>query len=132
MHTKAPEGIATGASTGGALGWIAGIGALAIPEVGPFIAAGPIMAALSGAAAGAPGGGVAGGLVSMGIPELDANRYQGKINEGHILISVHSESSDQSTAAREVFIKTGGQDICVTGEDYTRQAPGIVPQGTLL
>src|ERR1019366_3674046 len=84
-HTKAPEGTATGAGTGGvvggALGWIVGIGALAIPGVGPFIAAGPIMAALSGAAIGAVAGGIAGGLIGLGIPELEAKRYEGKVKE---------------------------------------------------
>src|ERR1700723_3820597 len=93
-NTKAPEGIATGVSTGGvvggALGWLAGIGALAIPGVGPFIAAGPILAALSGAAVGAAVGGIAGGLVGLGIPELEAKRYEGKIKAGNMLLSVHA------------------------------------------
>ena len=105
--TKAPEGIATGASTGGviggALGWVAGIGALAIPGVGPFIAAGPIIAALSGAAVGATVGGIAGGLIGLGIPEIEAKRYEGKIKEGNLLLSV-------------IFTKAGAQDICTTGE----------------
>src|SRR6185312_6052155 len=95
-NTKAPEGIATGAGTGGvlggALGWLAGIGALAIPGVGPFIAAGPILAALSGAAVGATLGGITGALVGMGIPEYEAKRYEGKIRSGNILISVHSDN----------------------------------------
>ena len=93
-NTKAPEGAVAGAGTGGvlggALGWIVGIGALAIPGVGPFIAAGPIMAALSGAAIGATMGGIAGGLIGMGIPELEAKRYEGKVKAGNILISVHT------------------------------------------
>src|SRR5258706_5261258 len=93
-HTKAPEGIATGAGTGGvvggALGWLAGIGALAIPGAGPFIAAGPIMAALSGVAVGATVGGVAGGLIGLGIPELEARRYEGKVKAGHLLPSLHT------------------------------------------
>src|SRR6185437_5390857 len=93
-HTKAPEGAATGAGTGvvlgGALGWLAGIGALAIPGVGPFIAAGPIMAALSGAAVGGAVGGITGALIGMGIPELEAKRYEGKIKQGNILLSVHA------------------------------------------
>src|SRR5580765_6596977 len=88
QHTKAPEGAATGAGTGGllggALGWLAGIGALAIPGVGPFIAAGPIMAALSGAALGAAVGGIGGALVGMGLPEYEAKRYEGKIQAGNI------------------------------------------------
>src|SRR5262245_52883329 len=94
QHTKAPEGAATGAGTGGvlggALGWLVGIGALAIPGLGPFIAAGPIMAALSGAAAGAALGGLAGALIGLGIPEYEAKRYEGKIKEGNVLISVHA------------------------------------------
>ena len=119
-HTKAPEGAVTGAGTGGALGgafgWLVGIGALAIPGVGPFIAAGPIMAALSGAAIGAAAGGVAGGLIGMGIPELEAKRYEGKLKEGNMLISVHTENSDEISRAKDIFKAAGGQDICTTGE----------------
>src|SRR5258706_3556712 len=93
-NTKAPEGAATGAGTGGvvggALGWLAGIGALALPGVGPFISAGPIMAALSGVAVGATVGGVAGGLIGLGIPELEARRYEGKVKAGHLLPSLHT------------------------------------------
>jgi hypothetical protein len=119
-HTKAPEGVATGAGTGGviggALGWIAGIGALAIPGVGPFVAAGPIMAALSGAAIGAAVGGVAGGLIGLGIPELEAKRYEGQIKKGNILISVHTDNSGEISRAKDIFKNAGAQDICVTGE----------------
>jgi hypothetical protein len=119
-NTKAPEGVATGAGTGGvvggALGWLAGIGALAIPGVGPFIAAGPILAALSGAAVGATVGGIAGGLIGLGIPELEARRYEGKIKAGNILLSVHTESSDEIKEAEKIFKDTSAQDICVTGE----------------
>jgi hypothetical protein len=119
-NTKAPEGAVTGAGTGGAiggaLGWIAGIGALAIPGIGPFIAAGPIMAALSGAAIGAAVGGITGGLIGLGIPELEARRYEGKLKEGNILISVHTENSDQITQAKDIFTNSGAQDICTTGE----------------
>jgi hypothetical protein len=122
-NTKAPEGAATGAGAGGmlggALGWIAGIGALAIPGVGPFIAAGPIMAALSGAAIGAAAGGIAGGLIGLGIPELEAKRYEGKVREGNLLISVHTENSDQVKLAKEIFTRAGAQDICTTGEAST-------------
>jgi hypothetical protein len=122
-NTKAPEGAATGAGTGGvlggALGWLAGIGALAIPGVGPFIAAGPIMAALSGAAIGAAAGGIAGGLIGLGIPELEAKRYEGKIKEGNILISVHTDNSEEITRAKDIFTKAGAQDICTTGEAST-------------
>src|ERR1700689_3221113 len=122
-NTKAPEGAVTGASTGGviggALGWVAGIGALAIPGVGPFIAAGPIIAALSGAAVGAAVGGIAGGLIGLGIPEIEAKRYEGKIKKGNLLISVHTENSDDITEAKDIFAKGGAQDICTTGEAST-------------
>jgi hypothetical protein len=122
-HTKAPEGVATGASTGGviggALGWIAGIGALAIPGVGPFIAAGPIIAALSGAAIGATAGGIAGGLIGLGIPEIEAKRYEGKIKKGNLLLSVHTENSAEISRAKDIFTKAGAQDICTTGEAST-------------
>src|SRR5437667_1911829 len=104
--TKAPEGAATGAGAGGvlggALGWLAGIGSLAIPGVGPFIAAGPIMAALSGAAIGAAVGGIGGALVGLGVPEYEAKRYEGKLKAGNILLSVHSEDSTQTQRAKEV------------------------------
>src|ERR1035441_3589468 len=98
-NTKSPEGAVAGAGTGGviggAVGWIAGIGALAIPGVGPFIAAGPIMAALSGVAVGAAMGGIAGGLIGLGIPEIEAKRYEGKVKAGNLLISVHTEDSQR-------------------------------------
>lgn len=123
MSTKAPEGIVAGAGTGGiiggALGWIAGIGALTIPGVGPFIAAGPIMAALSGAAIGASVGGVLVGLIGMGIPEIEAKRYEGKVKAGNILISVHTEDSKEITRAREIFAKGGAEDIITTDEAPT-------------
>lgn len=122
-NTKAPEGAVTGAGTGGvlggALGWIAGIGALAIPGVGPFIAAGPIMAALGGAAIGATVGGVTGGLIGMGIPELEAKRYEGRLDEGNILISVHTDNSEEITKAKDIFTGAGAQDICSTNESAT-------------
>jgi hypothetical protein len=115
QHTKAPEGAAAGAGTGGllggVLGWLAGIGALAIPGVGPFIAAGPIMAALGGAALGAAVGGIAGALVGMGIPEYEAKRYEGKVKEGNILISVHAENADEINRAKGIFKKAGAHDI---------------------
>src|SRR3954466_9396718 len=115
QHTKAPEGAVTGASTlgvvGGALGWLAGIGALTIPGIGPFIAAGPIMAALSGAAVGAAVGGIAGALVGMGIPEYEARRYEGRIKEGNILISVHAEDSEQADHAKDILEHGGAEDI---------------------
>jgi len=122
-NTKAPEGAVTGAGTGGviggALGWIAGIGALAIPGVGPFIAAGPILAALSGAAVGAAVGGIAGGLIGLGIPEIEAKRYEGKVKAGNLLISVHTEDSEEIARAKDIFTKAGAQDICTTGEAST-------------
>src|SRR5437867_1541623 len=107
QHTKAPEGAATGAGTGGAvggvLGWLAGIGSLAVPGVGPFIAAGPIMAALGGAAVVGAMGGVTGALVGLGVPEYEAKQYEGKIRAGNILISVHSDDHDEVTRAKKIF-----------------------------
>jgi hypothetical protein len=107
QHTKAPEGAATGGVTGGvvggALGWLAGIGALAIPGVGPFIAAGPIMAALGGAAVGGAVGGITGALIGLGIPEYEAKRYEGKVKDGNILVSVHTEDRDEISRAKEIF-----------------------------
>ena len=119
-NTKAPEGAITGASAGGAiggtLGLLAGIGALAIPGLGPFIAAGPIMAALSGAAAGATVGGVAGALVGMGIPEMEAKRYEGKVKDGNILLSVHVDGSEARDRAKKIFERAGATDVTTTGE----------------
>ncbi|MFN0051995.1 MAG: hypothetical protein ACKV0T_07375 [Planctomycetales bacterium] len=118
--TKAPEGAAagagTGAAVGGALGWLVGIGALAIPGLGPFIAAGPIMAALGGAALGGTVGGLTGTLVGMGIPEFEAKQYEGKVKSGNSLISVHSENSDETGRAKEIFERAGARDICTAGE----------------
>jgi hypothetical protein len=118
--TKAPEGATTGAGTGavvgGALGWLLGIGALAIPGLGPFIAAGPIMAALAGAGVGGTVGGLAGALIGMGIPEYEAKRYEGRVKDGGILLSVHSDSSDWTKRAKEILEATGAQDISSTGE----------------
>src|SRR4030095_178624 len=123
-HTKAPEGAATGGVTGGVLGgafgWLAGIGALAIPGVGPLIAAGPIMAALGGAAVGGTVGGITGGLVGLGIPEYEAKRYEGKVRSGNLLISVHSEDRDERKRAKEIFERAGAQDISSTGEDRVK------------
>jgi uncharacterized membrane protein len=119
-NTKAPEGAATGATTGGvlggALGWLVGIGALSIPGVGPLIAAGPIMAALSGTAVGAAVGGITGALVGMGIPEYEAKRYEGKIREGNILLSVHTENSDEAKRARSILEDADAEDISSAGE----------------
>ena len=119
-NTKAPEGavagVGAGGVLGGTLGLLAGIGALAIPGFGPFIAAGPLMAALSGAAAGAAVGGVAGALVGMGIPEIEAKRYEGKIKGGNLLISVHTESSDEVKKSEDIFKAAKAEDICSTSE----------------
>jgi hypothetical protein len=119
-NTKAPEGAAAGAGTGGilggGLGWLVGIGSLAIPGLGPFIAAGPIMAALGGAAIGAAVGGFTGALVGMGIPELEAKQYEAKLREGNILISVHTEDSDERDRAKKIFESEGARDISSTGE----------------
>ncbi len=125
--TKAPEGATAGAGTGavigGTLGWLAGIGALAIPGVGPFIAAGPIMAALAGAGVGGAVGGIGGALIGMGIPEYEAKRYEGRVKEGGILLSVHSDSSEWTKRAKDVLEHTGAQDISSTSEasaDYAK------------
>ncbi len=113
--SKAPEGAATGATaggvTGGVLGLLAGIGALAIPGVGPFIAAGPIMAALSGTALGATTGGLVGGLVGLGIPEIEAKRYEQKLKSGNFLVAVDAEDSDRVDRAKEIFEAAGAEDI---------------------
>jgi hypothetical protein len=118
--TKAPEGAAAGVTTGGLLGgaagWLVGIGALAIPGVGPLIAAGPIMAALGGAAVGAAAGGVTGALVGMGIPEYEAKQYEGKIRDGNILISVHTEDGDERKLAKQIFDRHQASDIATTRE----------------
>ncbi len=118
--TKAPEGTAAGAGSGavigGALGWLAGIGALAIPGVGPFVAAGPIMAALSGVAVGGAVGAITGALIGMGIPEYEAKRYEGKIREGNILISVHTEDSKEAKVAEEIFKDEDAEDIASASE----------------
>jgi hypothetical protein len=114
-RTKAPEGATAGAATGGAiggvLGLLAGIGALAIPGLGPFIAAGPIMATLSGAGIGGAVGGLTGGLIGMGVPEVEAKHYEGKIRQGNILISVHVEDNDLRDEAKEVMEECGAEDV---------------------
>jgi hypothetical protein len=118
--TKAPEGAATGAGSGavlgGALGLLAGIGALAIPGVGPLIAAGPIMAALAGVGVGGAVGGFTGALIGLGIPEFEAKRYEGLVQKGGILLSVHCETSEEIKRAKEIMKNTGAEDICSTGE----------------
>jgi hypothetical protein len=130
--TKAPEGAATGAGSGavlgGALGLLAGIGALAIPGVGPFIAAGPIMAALAGVGVGGAVGGFTGALIGLGIPEYEAKRYEGRIQKGGILLSVHCDTSEEIKRAKEVMKSTGAEDISSTGEsssDYPAGEPQV-------
>jgi hypothetical protein len=119
-NTKAPEGAAAGAASGallgGALGWLAGIGALAIPGIGPFIAAGPIMAALAGIGTGAVAGGVVGVLVGLGMPEYEAKRYEGRIRHGGILMSVHCDDHEWSKRARNILRESGAEDISSTSE----------------
>jgi len=126
-NTKAPEGAATGAGSGavvgGTLGWLAGIGLLAIPGVGPFIAAGPIMGLLAGAGVGGAVGTIVGALIGMGIPEYEAKRYEGRIKEGGILLSVHCDSSDWVKRAKDLLKQTGAEDISSAGEaaaDYEK------------
>lgn len=118
--TKAPEGAAAGGATGavlgGALGWMAGIGLLAIPGVGPFIAAGPILASLSGAAIGGVAGGITGSLIGLGIPEYEAKRYEGKIKEGRILVSVHADDGDWTSKAKKILKDAGAEDIGSSSE----------------
>jgi hypothetical protein len=119
-NTKAPEGTATGVTAGGAiggtLGLLAGIGMLAIPGVGPFIAAGPIMAALAGLGVGGAVGGLRGALVGLGIPEYEAKRFEGRIKAGGVLLSVHCDTSEQIASAKDVLKHTGAQDISSAGE----------------
>src|SRR5947207_1814103 len=119
-NTKLPEGAATGAGTGavvgGTLGWLTGIGALAIPGLGPFIAAGPIVAALAGVGVGGAIGGITGALIGLGIPEYEAKRYEGRIKEGGILLSVHCDDSNWTKRAKEILERTGAQDVSSSGE----------------
>jgi hypothetical protein len=119
-NTKAPEGATTGAASGavlgGAFGWLVGIGVLAIPGVGPFIAAGPIMAMLSGVGLGATVGGLTGALVGLGIPEYEAKRYEGRIKAGSILLSVHADDSVWTKKAKAILERTGAENIASTGE----------------
>lgn len=119
-NTKAPEGTTTGGVVGGAiggtLGLLAGIGALAIPGVGPLIAAGPIMATLAGLGVGGAVGGLVGALVGLGIPEYEAKRYEGRVKDGGILVSVHCDTSDEISRAKDVLKQAGGEDIASSGE----------------
>jgi hypothetical protein len=122
--TKAPEGATagggSGAVVGGVLGWLVGIGSLAIPGVGPFIAAGPIVAALAGAGVGGAIGGLAGALVGMGIPEYEAKRYEGRISKGGILLSVHCDTSEEIDRAKKILERTGAEDISYTSESSSK------------
>lgn len=118
--TKAPEGTAVGVTTGGViggtLGLLAGVGLLAIPGLGPFIAAGPIMAGLAGLGVGGAVGGATGALIGMGIPEFEAKRYEGRLKSGGILLSVHCDTAEEIKQAKEVIERTGGEDVSSTGE----------------
>jgi hypothetical protein len=130
--TKAPEAATAGAGTGvvvgGTLGLLAGIGALAIPGLGPFIAAGPIMGALAGAGTGGVVGGLIGALVGMGIPEYEAKRYEGMVKEGKILLSVHADNSDWVKLAKQTLERTGAQDIGSSGEARADYAESDKPR----
>jgi hypothetical protein len=130
-NTKAPEGavagVGSGGSVGGVLGWLAGLGSLAIPGVGPFVAAGPVMAALSGAAIGSAVGGLLGALIGMGIPEDEARRYEGKLQDGNILISVHSENSAETDRAEEVLKRSNAHDISSTSESSIKRSTDTLP-----
>ena len=127
IHTKAPEGAATGAgagaATGGVLGWLVGLGAIAIPGLGPLVAAGPVVAALAGAGAGGATGGLVGGLIGAGIPEVEAKRYAGRIREGGYLISVHCDDSQWAKRAEEILEATGGRDVVKTSESEPDYRP---------
>jgi len=133
--TKAPEGATAGAGTGlvlgGALGWLVGAGALAIPGIGPFIAAGPIMALLAGAGTGAALGGIAGGLIGLGIPEYEAKRYEGIVKNGGILLSVHTGNSEDEKRAKIILEQSGAKDISstseVSSEKISRPSTGTSP-----
>lgn len=117
QNTKMPEGASTGAGVGGllggSLGWLVGVGTLAIPGLGPFVAAGPIMAALSGAAAGAAVGGLTGALIGLGIPEHEVKRYEEKLGEGNILLSVQARDQAEADQVRQIFERDGAKDVAV-------------------
>lgn len=124
-HTKAPEGaiggVAAGGAIGGGVGLLAGLGALAIPGIGPLIAAGPLLAALSGAAVGAAVGGIAGALIGMGVSEFEAKRYEGRVKDGNILISLHTGTSDEASRAKDIFHAASAEDVCRAS---VAEAPG--------
>ena len=116
-------GASTGAAIGGVLGWLVGIGALAIPGIGPIVAAGPVVAALAGAGAAGATGGLVGGLIGAGIPEIEAKRYAGRIREGAYLISVHCDDSKWAKRAEEILEATGGRDVVKTSESSADYRP---------
>ena len=120
MNTKAPEGALAGGGTGlvvgGVLGWLAGIGTLAIPGIGPLIAAGPIVAAVAGAGVGSAIGGIAGALIGLGVPEIEAKRYEEEIKRGRILVSVHCENARMAQNARKILDDSGAKDVFLSGE----------------
>jgi len=131
-HTKAPEGAVAGATSGailgGALGWLVGIGALMIPGIGPFVAAGPIVALLSGVGVVGAIGGITGGLIGVGIPEYEAKRYEGRIRSGGILLSVHCDNSDWVKRAKQVLEQTGAAEIATSSEAHADYATSDRPQ----
>jgi hypothetical protein len=133
-HTKAPEGGTTGAIAGGAiggtLGLLAGIGAIAIPGLGPFIAAGPIMATLAGAGTGGAVGTLIGALSGLGMPEYEAKRYEGHVKAGGVLVSVHCDTSDEITKAKDVLKRTGAEDIASAGEAKSDDHGDRLPRDT--
>jgi Protein of unknown function (DUF3341) len=124
--TKAPEGATAGAGSGavlgGVLGWLVGVGSLAIPGVGPFVAAGPIVATLAGAGLGGAVGGLTGALVGLGIPEYEAKRYEGRLTKGGILLSVHCDTSEKIDRAQKIMERTGAQDISYAGESSVKES----------
>jgi hypothetical protein len=119
-HTKAPEGAAAGATAGavvgGVMGWLIGIGALAVPGIGPFIAAGPIVAGLAAVGAAGAAGGLIGALVGIGIPEYAARRYEGRLLKEHLLLSVHCDDSEWAKKATDLMKQAGGEDVGSTSE----------------
>lgn len=130
--SKAPEGATAGAGSGavigGTLGWLVGVGTLAIPGLGPLIAAGPIVGMLAGAGAGGAAGGILGGLIGMGIPEYEAKLYEGRIREGGILISVHCEDSEEVKRAKKILDQSGAEDISTVSEEKGRDAASRKPK----
>lgn len=131
-NTKAPEGavvgVAGGGALGGTLGLLAGVGALAIPGLGPFIAAGPLLAALSGAAAGAAVGGIAGALIGMGIPELEAKTYEGKLRSGNVLLAVHVDTNEERKRAQDILKRAGAHDVSATSEASVPNEKPVTPR----